>query len=472
MRQTFLIISLFLCNFLQAQEDFLQSINSFLKDYEAALNNLSDPGLSLQERKLFREDILDIYFVREETKVFNHLNEEGTRFLNGEEYLENLLLDYNERIKHKLIVDEDIDFEIKSSTFTVPVTHIMKASSWQRESRLSFVIKWYNDSRPDILSILSGKEAVAQKKEEQKFLHAKNQNTVSGFLAYVEAYPDGEYIVEAKKQIQILEEEQAWLEAKEDNTIEAYQNYMDDYPKGKYLTIAEKKNEKMKEMVRYEALPASIQHLVDNMIPVEGGKFKMGCTSEQKNCFEDEFPISNIIIDSLQFGKYEVSQQQWKAVMGYNPSYFKGCDECPVEQVSWEEVQAFIKKLNDMTGENYRLPTESEWEYAARGGNESNSYIYAGSNDPRSVALFAGNSGYQLQAIPKAPNELGLHHMSGSVYEWCQNDYLRAEDQDEGLKVIRGGAWNSAKKYCRISNRFWMAAESKMDNIGFRLVKK
>lgn len=453
------------------QEDIAGGVKSFLKDYEAVLNNLSDPEHSLNERKLFREDILDIYFIRGETMVFNHLNEEGSRILKGKEYLENLTLDYDLRIRHELVVDENMDFDIKSSTFTVPVTHIMQTDDWTKTSHLQYIIKWYSDRRPDIISILSGEEDWVNRKEATAFAEAEGKHTVDSYQSYLNAYPNGEFSEEAREAISALQEEKAWVEAGEENTAIAYQHYIDTYPEGNYVSIAKEKIKELQEIARYNRLPASIKDLVDNMITVEEGSFTMGCTSEQDLCFEDELDLKTVKVDSFLIGIHEVTQAQWKAIMGNAPGYFEGCEDCPVEQVSWNEVQEFIRRLNELTGDTYRLPTEEEWEYAARGGNKSKNYRYAGGNDIMQVALFAGNSLYQLSTATKQPNELGIHDMSGSVYEWCRDDYMGLQNRDTELKVIRGGAWNSDKRYCRVSNRFWMAPDSKMDNIGFRLVR-
>ncbi|MDR3286805.1 MAG: SUMF1/EgtB/PvdO family nonheme iron enzyme, partial [Prevotellaceae bacterium] len=129
------------------------------------------------------------------------------------------------------------------------------------------------------------------------------------------------------------------------------------------------------------------------MVSVQGGTFWMGCSSEQgSECYGDESPLHRVTVSSFNIGKYEVTQAQWKAVMGSNPSNFKG-DNLPVEQVSWTDVQEFISRLNAATGKNYRLPTEAEWEYAARGGNKSKGYKYSGSSNINDVAWFTDYSG-------------------------------------------------------------------------------
>jgi formylglycine-generating enzyme required for sulfatase activity len=152
------------------------------------------------------------------------------------------------------------------------------------------------------------------------------------------------------------------------------------------------------------------------MVLVEGGTFNMG---------NKDFPSPHkVTLSSFSIGKYEVTQEQWEAIMGYNYSRFKDCKNCPVENVSWDEAQKFILKLNDATGKKYRLPTEAEWEYAARGGNKSKGYLFSGSNTLDDVAWYEENNGKKTHPVgTKTPNELGIHDMSGNVWEWCSDWY-------------------------------------------------
>ena len=159
------------------------------------------------------------------------------------------------------------------------------------------------------------------------------------------------------------------------------------------------------------------------MVKVEGGTFDMGATKEQEEPWDSEKPVHKVTLSSFSIAKTEVTQELWQAVMGNNPSYFKGSN-LPVEVVSWNDCQEFIRKLNAMTGYNFRLPTEAEWEFAARGGNKSQHYQYSGSNDVGSVAWYGDNSGGKTHPVAtKAPNELGIYDMSGNVWEWCEDWY-------------------------------------------------
>ena len=223
-----------------------------------------------------------------------------------------------------------------------------------------------------------------------------------------------------------------------------------------------------------------IAQLEKNMVYVAGGSFTMGCTSEQgSDCYDNEKPAHPVSVKSFYIGKYEVTQAEWRAVMGSDPEelYFKGCDRCPVENVSWEDVQDFLKKLNAQTGKNYRLPSEAEWEYAARGGNKSKGYKYAGSNNIDEVAWYGyEKAGKETHAVGgKQANELGLYDMSGNVYEWC-NDWYKGYPGSSGVtdytgsrREGRGGSWNGAASFCRVSCRDESGPDSRLGFLGFRL---
>jgi formylglycine-generating enzyme required for sulfatase activity len=227
-------------------------------------------------------------------------------------------------------------------------------------------------------------------------------------------------------------------------------------------------------------LPDPIQKLRSDMVYVQGGTFTMGCTSEQVNdCYDWEKPSHQVTLSSFYINKYEVTQALWSAVMGSNPSGFSGCDQCPVEQVSWNAVQEFIKKLNSMTGKNYRLPTEAEWEYAARGGRSSRGYKFSGSNNPGQVAWFNDNGSEKTHPVgQKQANELGLYDMSGNVWEWCSDWYEDYNSQSQtdpkgpssgSGRVGRGGGWDDESRI-RLSFRFILQPGYGFDDVGFRLV--
>jgi formylglycine-generating enzyme len=221
------------------------------------------------------------------------------------------------------------------------------------------------------------------------------------------------------------------------------------------------------------------------MIFVKGGTFKM----------TDKYIVT---LDSYYIGKYEVTQKQWREIMDTNPSEFKNCDECPVENVSFEDIQAFLFKLNIKTGKKYYLPTEAQWEFAARGGNQSKGYIYAGISSTSllyrymnfcdksckySWAYKEQNDGH-INTAPVGqllPNELDIFDMSGNVWEWCSDYWSDSYPKgsvtnpkgstSESSHVLRGGSWYSFEFDCRISNRFKGTSSSHFNYIGFRVAR-
>jgi len=217
------------------------------------------------------------------------------------------------------------------------------------------------------------------------------------------------------------------------------------------------------------------------LIFVEGGTFMMGCGGEQgSDCNSDERPQHSVTLSSFYIGKYPITQAQWKVIIGWdNPSHFKG-ENLPVELISWNHAQAFITKLNTVTGKQYRLATEAEWEYAARGGNKSKGYKYSGSNNLNDVAWYSTNSGSSSQPVgTKQSNELGIYDMSGNVWEWCQDWYDTYPSSTQSnptgppsgfTRVFRGGSWYNSAVFCRVSHRSGNAPDDISSIFGFRVV--
>jgi formylglycine-generating enzyme required for sulfatase activity len=232
------------------------------------------------------------------------------------------------------------------------------------------------------------------------------------------------------------------------------------------------------------------------LVYVAGGTFTMGCTAEQGNsCPADEKPAHQVTVDDFYIGKYEVTQAQWKAVTGRNPSKFKR-DYCPVEQVSWDDIvgtsgdymtirniqyyaNGFIYKLNKRTGRQYRLPTEAEWEYAARGGANSQGYKYSGGDVMSNVGWHEVNSGGGINPVGiKWPNELGIYDMSGNVWEWCSDWYGKYNNNSQtnptgpatgSRRVYRSGSWHSHDWFSRVSARGAYRPNGGGWDLGFRL---
>ena len=207
------------------------------------------------------------------------------------------------------------------------------------------------------------------------------------------------------------------------------------------------------------------------MIKVEGGTFSMGATSEQEyDALSCEKPVHSVTLSDYYIGETEVTQELWEAVMGSNPSYFEGDNQRPVENVSWNDCQKFIKKLNRLTGKEFRLPTEAEWEYAARGGKYSRGYKYSGSDNADEVAWYDSNSGSKTHPVKtKKDNELGLYDMSGNVWEWCNdwwgcyqsNSQTNPTGPSEGeSRVLRGGGWCYFDMGVRVSRRDYLTLQN------------
>ena len=215
------------------------------------------------------------------------------------------------------------------------------------------------------------------------------------------------------------------------------------------------------------------------MVRVEGGTFTMGATAEQaSDAFSDELPTHKVTLSPFLIGKYEVSQTLWLAVMGENPSVNTGIN-LPVDNVTWNECQTFITKLYELTGKNFRLLTEAEWEYAARGGNKSKGYKYSGSNNLGDVAWYIDNSNNTSHAIgTKAPNELGIYDMTGNVMEWVSDwkgsyssgAQTNPTGPDSGTyRVNRGGSYGNVERLSRITNRNSIDPNMSSKTMGLRL---
>lgn len=282
----------------------------------------------------------------------------------------------------------------------------------------------------------------------------------------------------------------------------------------KTITVAQSGGDTSVKLTFSSNKTFTVNGVTFEMVAVKGGTFTMGSTDQYAN--SDEKITHQVTVSDFMIGKFEVTQKLWKAVMGNNPSYFKG-DNLPVEQVSWNDVQEFIRKLNQMTGQNFRLPTEAEWEYAARGGTNTSLYngeninIKGANNSPNldKLAWYIGNCGQNYTASAgcdvskgydisgwnekqyndskggthpvglKQPNAYGLYDMLGNVWEWCQDwygDYSSGSQTNPqgpssgSRRVSRGGSWGSSAKGCRVSRRYDSSTGRRGSDFGFRLV--
>ncbi|WP_282783136.1 formylglycine-generating enzyme family protein, partial [Phaeodactylibacter xiamenensis] len=342
---------------------------------------------------------------------------------------------------------------------------------------------------------------------------AKAADTILAYFQYNQDYPDGKYRAEALAAIRRLEEEAHWQRAQQADTLSAYFEFLDRFSTGAFAEQAKQRQQELlsgyaaptsppppKEKTKNpptpkpkpskSGLPPELIKLSENMVHIPDGTFWMGWKDEARDGegYDDEKPCHEVSLSAYYFGKYLVTQAQWKAVMGNNPSYFEGCPNCPVEQVSWDDVQEFIKKLNAKTGEKYRLPTEAEWEYAARGGARSaeDKYLISGSNDLDEVGWYKDNSRGKTHPVgQKQPNQLGLFDMSGNVWEWVQDcwhenyngalrdgdAWLEGSNGDCSRRVLRGGSWYDESRYSRIAYRFGYYPSYRIYYYGFRLAR-
>ncbi|MCC6462652.1 MAG: SUMF1/EgtB/PvdO family nonheme iron enzyme [Saprospiraceae bacterium] len=326
--------------------------------------------------------------------------------------------------------------------------------------------------------------------DQSAWNHARTQNTEEAYQFYLDTWSSGRFRAEARRALDRIQEEHVWQAALKKGNATAFESYQASYcPGGLYCTEAAAKTAAppVPKAPEHKPLPD------DGLVLVKGGTFQMGCSSEQQDCSDDEKPVHSVTLSDFYIGRHEVTQRLWTQVMGANPSQFKNCDDCPVESVSWDDVQAFLQKLNAQTGRNYRLPTEAEWEYAARGGGKQ--VLFGnGKNtaDPTEINFDAKNnkatysvSGlYRAKTVPvgslNSPNALGLHDMSGNVWEWCADwysaDYYKnspAENPTEASSssdlVLRGGSWGNYPRDCRVSFRSRSAPGGRDGRIGFRL---
>lgn len=301
-------------------------------------------------------------------------------------------------------------------------------------------------------------------KEEKAFAKAKKLDTERAYDLFLEAFPEGKYAAEAETLMELAGERELWQKAQRKGTISTLRRFIRTHPKSPFLTdaqalLAAKRAEEVKELEPEVSSPQPKAKLV----APKPTKPKL------------DFPLPEMVlvegndkIATFEIGKYPVTQGEWKAVMGNNPSSFKGNPRLPVEQVSWHDAQAFIEKLNKKTDLNYRLPREAEWEFAAKGGRRSQGYSFAGSNTLDEVGWYAENSDKKTHPVgEKAPNELDIYDMSGNVDEWCEDIY----EEDADYRVMRGGSWGYDAESCRVSYRYDFDPSGRDYDIGFRLAR-
>ncbi|MFZ4535481.1 SUMF1/EgtB/PvdO family nonheme iron enzyme [Propionivibrio sp.] len=361
---------------------------------------------------------------------------------------------------------------------------------------------------------LPAQPAASADPETQFWNEVKASGAREYYDAYLKQYPKGKYIALARIELKNLDErskaqradeaaeaqraeQTAWEQAKSSGSAAAYSSYINSYPKGSYVALAQAAQQKAqrdgaereKQEAAAERTRQETQRKADaemkpgkvfkdcadcpEMLTIPAGSYQMGGTAS------DEQPVHNVSLKAFALGKTEVTQGQWKALMGNNPSHFAQCgDNCPVEQVSWDDAQAYISKLNQKTGKTYRLPSEAEWEYACRAGGRNE---YCGSDSVDSVAWNNSNSGKRTHpAAGKQANAWGLYDMSGNVWEWtqdCWNDNYNGAPSDGSAwttgqcfvgRVLRGGSCFNAPALARAAHRLRSVATFRDSVTGFR----
>ena len=305
------------------------------------------------------------------------------------------------------------------------------------------------------------------------------QTMLSDKQSYITLIGEGDSLLSCKKYSESINRyEQAQIYEKKYTGTE-YSKEFDKGASSKIEAANEAEQARLEKERKEREGIYEVNGVTFKMIAVEGGTFQMGATSEQgSDADSDERPVHSVTLSDYYIGETEVTQELWDAVMGTNPSRSKGSKK-PVERVSWNDCQEFITKLNNLTGKNFRLPTEAEWEYAARGGNKSKGYKYSGSNTIGNVAWYYSNSGNKTHDVKtKQANELGIYDMSGNVWEWCQDYYGNYSSGSQtnptgptfgSYCVGRGSSWYNDAKLCRVSNRYHDYPDSASNLLGLRL---
>ncbi len=386
--------------------------------------------------------------------------------------------DYDLLSMHELVA------ELKKAQ---PKPHISTFSGHQDEANFIFVKN---------LSSISGPAFHDARQDLADWQEADSLKTAAAYRAYLSKQERGEFRSLAEDRAKDLEVEEreikAWVTAKRHDNCAGYKKFINDFPNSPYRPLAEDAEKRTCNDVSPQ--PDPIKKLETDMVSVRGGSFTMGCKDAKRDgeCQDDEKRPHEVRIGNFAIGRYEVTQAQWRAVMGgEDPSNNEGCNECPVERVSWDDIQEFLQKLNALTGKRYRLPTEAEWEYAARGGSQTKGYLYSGSNTIDEVAWYDGNYskgnsfGAEKTTRPvgtKKPNELEVYDMSGNVWELCADDwhsnYNNSPPSDGSAwmdsprgssRVGRGGSWSHIAPYCRVADRGGYVPANRAGYIGFRL---
>ena len=317
---------------------------------------------------------------------------------------------------------------------------------------------------------------------------AQKGNTVEDYQVYLDTYPKGKSVPFAKARIKKLneaaqaateqQEQQAWDTAQKDSSEDSYGLYLKGYPTGRFAGLAKVRLDKLKnDVVAKEeaslwnkADSSNDQAAIESYLNRYPAGHHIAAASAKLKAIKEEAAKGPAMVripgKNYEIGKYDVTQKEWQTVMGTNPSKFTSCgDTCPVEQVSWNDIQEFLQKLNAKSGRQYRLPNEEEWEYACYGGNKTE---YCGGSDPKAVAWYNENSNNTTHPVgQKQANAYGLFDMSGNVWQWMENKY----DNEHDGRALRGGSWGYGTGGLRASDRVNVDPTFRYDGGGFRLAR-
>ena len=326
---------------------------------------------------------------------------------------------------------------------------------------------------------------VADPAETAYWAEVVKSQSEADLKAYLQAYPNGAYVQKAqqlleqqqvqKRQQEQAKEDQAWANAQQANDYNSYNNFTGQDPNSRYTPLAKLKASKLQGQTVQDCSECP------KMVVIPSGSFTMGSSNGASN----EKPPHQVSVKSYLLGQTLVTQGQWRAIMGSNPSHFANCgDTCPVENINWNDAQAFATALSKKTGMNYRLPSEAEWEYAARAGTNTKWSFGDNESELGQYAWYSANSNDQTHPVAqKKPNAWGLYDMHGNAWEWMQDvhhdSYSGAPTDggawtsggDQARRVLRGGSWNDYPGDLRSAYRNWYTPDFRNTNLGLRIAR-
>lgn len=452
-------------------ENTIESFNEYLEAFPNG--NYKEEIESKITELLKNENDTDSNNVNEEEIYFNQSIKSKSRYA---------LQSYLKKYPDGKYVTE-VNSELKK------INNIQEQKEWDKAKSLNTIvsIQIFIDKYPNSRHIGSAKMKIKEllnREAQQEWNKIKESDDSNVFLKYNSRFPNSPFVKQSLQIIINIDSENLWKTAVAKSDIESFKLVIKLYPNTEAAKKSKKKIEELSSRSKVDStytkppkfeenLPVTQQKAITtikkNMVKIKGGDAIIGCTDD---CEKDNKQFK-IKLQDFYLAQYEVSQSEYLAVMGENPSTFKGCMDCPVENVNFYDAQKFIKKLNSLSKSNYRLPTEYEWEYAARANSKTK---YSGGDDLIKVGVYRSNSNNGTQKSgSKTANALKIFDMSGNVYEWCDSQYSNdgyGDDKNNtNEKILRGGSWRSKSKACRIDIRGKSIPSTKNGWTGFRLAK-